>query len=141
MDPLLYQLFIVYSWADLCTSYSTATGKGNFYDWEEKVETCQLCFFCGNHEEWKKAAVYYVVSDIDFVNGDVSCNSRTYHFTECKRNRNYLDGADLVLEEVWDTNASFASVTGEQTELQYYEPDYGRYASMTEAESYTKSYI
>ena len=25
------------------------------------------------------------VSDIDFVNGDVSCNSRTYHFTECKR--------------------------------------------------------
>ncbi len=43
-----------------------------------------------------------------------------------------------MLEEVWDTNASFASVTGEQTELQYYEPDYGRYASMTEAESYTK---
>lgn len=29
-------------------------------------------------------------------------------------------------------------MTGEQTELQYYEPDYGRYASMTEAESYTK---
>ena len=55
-----------------------------------------------------------------------------------RENRNYLDGADLVLEEVWDTNASFASVTGEQTELQYYEPDYGRYASMTEAESYTK---
>lgn len=55
-----------------------------------------------------------------------------------RENQNYLDGADLVLEEVWDTNASFASVTGEQTELQYYEPDYGRYASMTEAESYTK---
>lgn len=55
-----------------------------------------------------------------------------------RENRNYLDGADLVLEEVWDTNASFASVTGEQTELQYYEPDYGRYASITEAESYTK---
>ncbi len=40
----------------------------------------------GNHEEWKKAAVYYVVSDdIDFVNGDVlnATVARTIS-TECR---------------------------------------------------------
>ena len=105
------------------------------------METCQLCFFYGNHEEWKKAAVYYVVSDIDFVNGDVSCNSRTYHFTECKREPELSGWCRFSVGRGLGYKCIFASVTGEQTELQYYEPDYGRYASMTEAESYTKSYI
>ncbi|MGN0143316.1 MAG: ABC transporter permease [Roseburia sp.] len=53
-------------------------------------------------------------------------------------NESYLDGADLVLQEVWSTTASFASQTGQATEKQYIEPDFGKYSTLTGIESLTK---
>lgn len=51
-------------------------------------------------------------------------------------NREYLDGADLIIREVWNTNAS---ASGENSsELIYYEPDYSKYASLDMARSYTR---
>lgn len=53
-------------------------------------------------------------------------------------NEAYLAGADLVLQEAWSTNASFASQTGQVEEKQYIEPDFGKYNALTGAESFTK---
>lgn len=55
-------------------------------------------------------------------------------------NVEYLDGTDVIIREVWNTNAAAnASASGEGTgELRYYEPDYSKYASLDIARSYTK---
>lgn len=51
-------------------------------------------------------------------------------------NVEYLDGADLVIREVWNTNAPMnGDVMGE---LRYYEPDYSKYAALGGARSYTR---
>ena len=52
------------------------------------------------------------------------------------KNVEYLDGADVVVREVWNTNASAGGeVMGE---LRYYEPDYSKYAALESARSYTR---
>ena len=48
----------------------------------------------------------------------------------------YLDGADLIVREVWNTNAMGSGET--KGELRYYEPDYSKYAGLTCARSYTR---
>ena len=54
-------------------------------------------------------------------------------------NREYLDGADLIVQEVWTDNSAFASSSaGERVEFQYNEPDYSKFASLDGAKSYTK---
>lgn len=53
------------------------------------------------------------------------------------QNAEYLDGADLVIKEVWNDNSS-VSQGNEEIEFRYYEPDFGKYADLTCAESYTK---
>lgn len=54
-----------------------------------------------------------------------------------KENVEYMDGADLVIKEVWrDTSA--ISYEGIAAKLEYYEPDFEKYAALTEAVSYTK---
>lgn len=53
-------------------------------------------------------------------------------------NEAYLDGADLVVREVWSTGANFASQTGQTEEKKYIEPDYGKYNTLAEIESFTK---
>lgn len=51
-------------------------------------------------------------------------------------NAEYLDGADVIVREVWNTNVSS---TGEvMSELRYYEPDYSKYAALDIARSYTR---
>lgn len=53
-----------------------------------------------------------------------------------RENMEYLDGADIIIREVWNTNAS---ASGESSgELTYYEPDYSKYASLDMAKSYTR---
>lgn len=53
-----------------------------------------------------------------------------------QKNMEYLDGADIIIREVWNTNASASGeVSGE---LKYYEPDYSKYASLDIAKSYTR---
>ncbi len=51
-------------------------------------------------------------------------------------NVEYLDGADMIIREVWNTNAmGSGEVKGE---LRYYEPDYSKYAGLSCARSYTR---
>lgn len=51
----------------------------------------------------------------------------------------YLKGADLIVKEIWEDNSAFASMQqGGSFELQYYEPDYSKYAALEVAESYTR---
>lgn len=54
-----------------------------------------------------------------------------------KDNAEYLSGADVVMKEVWTDNSAFAK-EGMDVEFQYYEPDYGKYATLSGAKSYTK---
>ncbi len=54
-----------------------------------------------------------------------------------RENTAYLDGADRIVKEIWRNNAG-TSFEGEVTELQYYEPDFNKYRSLPDAESYTK---
>ncbi len=54
-----------------------------------------------------------------------------------KENTEYIDGADMVLKEVWEDNSAF-SYEGVAAKLEYYEPDYDKYRSLPGAVSYTK---
>ncbi len=51
-------------------------------------------------------------------------------------NVEYLDAADVIIREVWNTNASSNGETA--GELRYYEPDYSKYAGLGSARSYTR---
>lgn len=53
------------------------------------------------------------------------------------QNAEYLDGADLVIREVWNDNRS-VSQGNEEIEFRYYEPDFAKYEELSCAESYTK---
>lgn len=56
-------------------------------------------------------------------------------------NAEYLDGADIILQEVWRKGgASISSSTGETVNIRpmYREPDYDKYASAEFADSYTR---
>ena len=52
-------------------------------------------------------------------------------------NAEYLDGADIIIKEVWSDNSSLASENPD-VEFMYYEPDFGKYASLECARSYTR---
>ena len=52
-------------------------------------------------------------------------------------NAEYLDGADIIIKEVWSDNSSLASENPD-VEFMYYEPDFGKYASLDCAQSYTR---
>lgn len=52
-------------------------------------------------------------------------------------NAEYLDGADVVIQEVWEENPLFA-LSEDASEMQYEEPDYFKYGDLTCVDSYTK---
>lgn len=52
-------------------------------------------------------------------------------------NKEYVEGADIVMQEQWKDNSAFMG-TDPSIEFQYYEPEYGKYAALECAESYTK---
>lgn len=52
-------------------------------------------------------------------------------------NIDYLDGADVILKEVWEDNSAFAAMDT-TVEFQYTEPDYSKYASAPGVASYTR---
>lgn len=54
-----------------------------------------------------------------------------------RENVSYLDGADLIVSEVWRDNSSML-IDGEATTLIYYEPDYGKYDSLQGANLHTR---
>lgn len=54
-----------------------------------------------------------------------------------EENQKYLDGADVMMQEVWKDNRAFVGINPDVT-FQYYEPDYGKYAGFSGASSYTR---
>ncbi|MBQ6679821.1 MAG: ABC transporter permease [Lachnospiraceae bacterium] len=59
-----------------------------------------------------------------------------------ERNLRYLNGADIVIQEKWQDNGELVAEDS-SLELEFYEPDYGRFKSLegNQAESVTKVYI
>lgn len=55
-------------------------------------------------------------------------------------NAEYLAGADIVMQEVWEDNSMMARMDP-SIEFQYYEPDYGRFEMLQDAEHYTRVYV
>jgi len=55
-----------------------------------------------------------------------------------KDNASYLDGADVIVREVWTDNSNVKTENNEKMEFTYYEPDNTKYLNMDFAESYTK---
>lgn len=58
-----------------------------------------------------------------------------------RENEEYMDGADLIVQEVWKDNSGFNALGasgGESVAFKYYEPDFGKYASMSGAAGYTR---
>lgn len=57
-------------------------------------------------------------------------------------NMSYLDGADVIIREVWTDNSARAAFleedTGAQADFFYYEPDYQKYGTLQEAQGFTK---
>ena len=49
----------------------------------------------------------------------------------------YLDGPDVTIKEIWGDNSAFAA-NDPSLEIQYYEPDFGKYSTLDCAQSYTK---
>ena len=54
-----------------------------------------------------------------------------------RENTAYLDGADRIVKEIWRDNSGM-NFDGEVTRLQYFEPDYEKYARLPGAASWTK---
>ncbi len=54
-----------------------------------------------------------------------------------RENTAYLDGADRIVKEIWRDNSGM-NFDGEVTQLQYFEPDYEKYARLPGAASWTK---
>ena len=54
-----------------------------------------------------------------------------------RENTAYLDGADQIVKEIWRDNSGM-NFDGEVTQLQYFEPDYEKYARLPGAASWTK---
>lgn len=54
-----------------------------------------------------------------------------------RENTAYLDGADRIVKEIWRDNSGM-NFDGEAAQLQYYEPDYEKYARLPGAASWTK---
>ena len=52
-------------------------------------------------------------------------------------NEAYLDGADVVIEEIWEENTLYLE-EDDPLAVQYYEPDYFKYGLLKGVESYTK---
>lgn len=74
----------------------------------------------------------------------ISISLGMYHSTaartilqNAKENVSYLDGADIIVKEVWSNNSSI-SYEGISARLEYYEPDFDKYASFPGAASYTR---
>ena len=55
-------------------------------------------------------------------------------------NTEYLEGADIVMQEVWEDNAMLAKMDP-SIEFQYYEPDYGRFETLSGAKNYTRVFV
>lgn len=55
-------------------------------------------------------------------------------------NAEYLAGADIVMQEVWEDNSMMARMDP-SIEFQYYEPDYGRFELLQDAVHFTKVYV
>ncbi len=56
-----------------------------------------------------------------------------------KDNAEYLNPTDIIVKEVWMTNASAVAASGRgEEEIEYYEPDYTKYATLPDAKAYTK---
>lgn len=54
-----------------------------------------------------------------------------------KDNVAYLQGADLIVKEIWSDNTAFSSQQG-AAEFQYFEPDFSKYGKLDFVKSYTK---
>lgn len=52
-------------------------------------------------------------------------------------NKEYVDGADLIVQETWKDNSAFLG-SDPSIEFQYYEPDYGKYSQVECAKLHTK---
>ena len=55
-------------------------------------------------------------------------------------NTEYLEGADIVMKEVWEDNSMLTRIDP-SIEFQYYEPDYGRFETLEGAVNYTKVFV
>lgn len=55
-------------------------------------------------------------------------------------NTEYLEGADIVMQEVWEDNSMLTRIDP-SIEFQYYEPDYGRFETLEGALNYTKVFV
>lgn len=56
-----------------------------------------------------------------------------------ERNKEYLTGADIVIQEYWKSNAAYLMIDPE-AELIYTEPDFGKYGQLAGAEGIAKVY-
>lgn len=54
-----------------------------------------------------------------------------------KDNVAYLQGADIVVKEIWSDNSAFASEQG-AGDFQYFEPDFSKYSKLDFVKSYTR---
>jgi len=53
----------------------------------------------------------------------------------------YTIGADVVLQEKWDSTESSDDDIASSSDITYYEPDFGRFEDLEEAEAVTKVYV
>lgn len=53
-------------------------------------------------------------------------------------NTAYLDGADMIVREVWRDNSTLIGMEGAAAEFRYYEPDYDKFARLESAAACTK---
>ena len=93
--------------------------------------------FMENHKNGRKQQFIMLFLILSVSLGMYHATAARTILQNAKENVEYINGADLVIKEIWRNNSSI-SFDGVAAKLEYYEPDYDKYYSLPGAVSYTK---
>ena len=93
--------------------------------------------FMENHKNGRKQQFIMLFLILSISLGMYHAAAARTILQNAKENAEYIDGADLIVKEVWRNNASI-SYEGVAAKLEYYDPGAEKYYSLPGAVSYTK---
>lgn len=139
LDPLLYissSLFIL-GMGLLFLRLQPFLVQAVFKIGKKKWKPASYASFIENFKNGRKQQAIMIFMILTIALGMYHATAARTIYRNTEDNTTYLDGADIVLKEVWENNSTLAN-GAEDYEFQYYEPDYAKYEGLEAAKSYTK---
>lgn len=139
LDPLLYvssSLFIV-GLGLLALRLQPLFVKLLFCMREKRLKPAGYAFFLENIKNGRKQQFIMLFMILTISLGMYHAAVARTILQNSIENAEYIYGADMIIKEVWRDNSIYLK-TNPDLEFAYYEPDFGKYAELSSAQSYTK---